>query len=53
MLDYLIELAYHRKVNNINRDRLVNSDLQKINVWADQWLVTINATKATTRTMAW
>ena len=28
MMDYLMELATHRKVNNINRDDLINSDMQ-------------------------
>ena len=28
MMDYLMELATFRKVNNINKDDLLNSDMQ-------------------------
>ena len=39
----------HKVRKNITRCiRLVNSDLHKINAWAEQWLVTINATKTVT-----
>ena len=39
--------------DNVEQSRKLNQDLHNIKEWADQWLVTFNATKTKTMTASW